>query len=326
MASNGIFVINGFYASMRQVYTDADAKLHWFDVEWDSKDNSWEDFRGTVLGATDPTTAASGSLRREIFEKYQELGLTEEPNVGLNGVHASASPFEALAERLNWLGADLKTDSFGAALLAGGLSAETALAWTKDPQVELKSGGKGSLFDQVEDQSVDTCLATLQGLAGKDAKAQAGLKNRAFVFIKPHAVNAAVIALVSAKFAEAKISILGQGDLTGPVIDEKKYIDNHYLSIATKASLNKPAQLNPPAAGLAKFETTFGRSWAQIQADGRMFNAVDACTILGVDGNALDTMWAAAKKGGKLAKLSGGFYCGNLPCASLDAELAALVL
>jgi hypothetical protein len=34
-------------------------------------------------------------------------GLKEVPNVGDNGVHASASPFEALAERLNWLGARL---------------------------------------------------------------------------------------------------------------------------------------------------------------------------------------------------------------------------
>jgi nucleoside diphosphate kinase len=310
---SGIFVINGFYAAMRQVYTDADAKLHWFDVEWSSSDSSWEDFRGVILGATDPTTAAQGSLRREIFEQWQALGLSEEPNVGLNGVHASASPFEGLAERLNWLGADLKTDSFGSALLAAGLSEETIRAWSKDPQVDLKEGGKGSLFDQVEDQSVETCLTTLQSLAGAEAKAPVGLKNRAFVFIKPHAVNADVISLVKAKFAAVNITVLAEGDLTGPVIDQKKYIDNHYLSIATKASLNKPSALNPPAAGLATFEKTFGMTWADVQAQGRMFNAVDACALLGVDGNQLDTLWAAAKKSKKLAKLSGGFYCGRLP-------------
>lgn len=67
------------------VCEDADAKLHWYDVSWDPADLSWADFRGVVLGATDPVTAASGSLRRDIYDQYQALGLTEEPNVGLNG-------------------------------------------------------------------------------------------------------------------------------------------------------------------------------------------------------------------------------------------------
>ena len=60
---------------------------------------------GKVLGATDPTQAAAGSLRRQILERWRELGLKAEPNVGDNGVHASASPFEGLAERMNWIGA-----------------------------------------------------------------------------------------------------------------------------------------------------------------------------------------------------------------------------
>ena len=304
---------------MRQVYTDANAKIHWYDVEWDSKDLSWEDFRGVVLGATDPTTAASGSLRRTIFEEYKSLGLTEEPNVGLNGVHASASPFEAYAERLNWLNADAATDTFGAAALAAGIPADKLAAWTKDPQVQLKSGDKGSLFDQVEDTSINECLATLTELAGVENKVQEGVKNRAFVFVKPHAVTDATLKLVTEKFTASGFTILAEGELSGPVIDEKKFIDNHYLSIASKASLNKPTQLNPPAKGLATFETTFGQSWADVQAQGRMFNATDACALTGLDGNQLDTLWAAAKKNKKLAKLSGGFYCGLIPVLSLPA-------
>ena len=55
--------------------------------------------------------------------------------VGDNGVHASASPFEGLAERLNWCGADLATDSFGQALLQSGVPANMIANWTVDPQV-----------------------------------------------------------------------------------------------------------------------------------------------------------------------------------------------
>ena len=94
-----IYVINGFFMAMREKYTKAGASIHYLTVEWDPKKNSWEDFRGKVLGATDPTTADEGALRRTILDEYKELGLTSCPDVGDNGVHASASPFEALAER-----------------------------------------------------------------------------------------------------------------------------------------------------------------------------------------------------------------------------------
>ncbi len=49
--------------------------------------------------------------------------------------HASASPFEALAERLNWVGADIKTDAFAQAMVTAGIPEATIQQWTKDPQV-----------------------------------------------------------------------------------------------------------------------------------------------------------------------------------------------
>ena len=103
--SEGIYVINGFYMAMREKYTKAGASISYMLAEWDPSQLSWADFRGKVLGATDPTTAEEGAVRRLILQQWRELGLPAEPNVGDNGVHASASPFEALAERMNWIGA-----------------------------------------------------------------------------------------------------------------------------------------------------------------------------------------------------------------------------
>jgi nucleoside diphosphate kinase len=71
-------------------------------VEWDAASLSWSDFRGQLLGPTDPAECPAGSLRGQIKAQWQALGLKAEPDVGDNGVHASASPFEALAERMNW--------------------------------------------------------------------------------------------------------------------------------------------------------------------------------------------------------------------------------
>ena len=68
---------------------------------------------GKVLGGTDPIEAADKSLRRHIYENWEALGLPAQPDVGDNGVHASASPFEAMAERHNWVKAasDSNTNS-----------------------------------------------------------------------------------------------------------------------------------------------------------------------------------------------------------------------
>ena len=108
------------------------------------------DFRGKMLGPTDPADAPVDSARGMILAKWKELGLTEEPNVGLNGVHASASPFEAMAEINNWLETPVPEIAFGAGLLAAGVPAATVEAWTVDPVVPLGGGAKGSLFDALE--------------------------------------------------------------------------------------------------------------------------------------------------------------------------------
>jgi len=155
-----IFVMNGFYMSMRAAYCSPGEKIHWMTVSWPAKDLSWADFRGVVLGATNPSEAAEGSVRRTILELYEVLGLQSKPNTGDNGVHASASPFEALAERMNWLGASVEEDTFGKGLLAAGIPKETIQAWTQDPQVLVQGAAKpGSLFDYLEDKNSMTCLA-----------------------------------------------------------------------------------------------------------------------------------------------------------------------
>eukprot|EP00429_Kryptoperidinium_foliaceum_P134161 CAMPEP_0176281234 /NCGR_PEP_ID=MMETSP0121_2-20121125/50193_1 /TAXON_ID=160619 /ORGANISM="Kryptoperidinium foliaceum, Strain CCMP 1326" /LENGTH=311 /DNA_ID=CAMNT_0017621569 /DNA_START=53 /DNA_END=985 /DNA_ORIENTATION=- len=92
---DGIFVINGFYMDMRKAFTKAGTCIYYFETEWPAQSLSWGDFRGKVLGGTDPKIAAPGSLRSRIYKDWQALKLGSEPNTGDNGVHASASPFEA---------------------------------------------------------------------------------------------------------------------------------------------------------------------------------------------------------------------------------------
>mmetsp|Transcript_376 Transcript_376/g.843 ORF Transcript_376/g.843 Transcript_376/m.843 type:complete len:434 (+) Transcript_376:80-1381(+) len=152
-----IFVINGFYARMRSQFTVPGECIYYYEVEWNPSNLAWGDFRGKVLGGTDPKTADESSLRHAIFKKWQDLDLTSEPNTGNNGLHASASPFEALAERANWLSVPVESDFYGKAMMALGIPKKTILEWGQDPAVSYE-GKKQSLFDLLEDLDSSSCL------------------------------------------------------------------------------------------------------------------------------------------------------------------------
>lgn len=98
------------------------------------------------------------------YDRYKELGLSSCPNKGDNGVHASASPFEGLAEKANWLKRTIEGDTFGKAILAKGIPLATIKAWSVDPRVEVPGGGKGSVFDALEDLDSEDCLKKLAQL------------------------------------------------------------------------------------------------------------------------------------------------------------------
>jgi len=161
-----IYVFNGFFMSMRNAFTAPGRSIHWYTVEWDPDTLSWEDFRGKVLGPTDPKDGPPGSLRRKVYDDWKALGLPGQPNVGDNGVHASASPFEALCERMNWLEVQCKNDSYCNAMVKAGVTEKTIKEWSVDPQVKLESGKKGSIWDALEDMDAKACLDKTKLLQG----------------------------------------------------------------------------------------------------------------------------------------------------------------
>jgi len=211
---------------------------------------------------------------------------------------------------MNWVGAKLEEDAFGAAMIKAGIPVDTIMAWTKDPQVEFE-GAKGSLFDYLEDLNCDECLAKAMKIAGVTGDVPE-CANMAYVFIKPHAVTAKVVELVKAKFEEVGFAITKEGSIDGPTIEKDLLVDNHYYAIALKASLSKPAQLSPSDKAKAEFEAKWSVSWAQALEDGNVYNAVDACKKLEIDGETMDTRWGQTKKANELVKFGGGFYCGKL--------------
>eukprot|EP00929_Paragymnodinium_shiwhaense_P012574 TRINITY_DN1198_c0_g2_i1.p2 TRINITY_DN1198_c0_g2~~TRINITY_DN1198_c0_g2_i1.p2 ORF type:complete len:575 (-),score=237.73 TRINITY_DN1198_c0_g2_i1:268-1992(-) len=157
------YVFNGFFMSMRAGYVVPGKSIFYYTVQWDPKKLSWAEFREKVCGVTDPAEADAGSIRGQIYAKWEELDLKEKPNVGQNSLHASASPFEGLSEKMNWLNFKCEADDFGAALLEAGLPLKVIKDWCKDPQVEV-GGKKGSCYDALEDMDAGDCLAKCKDL------------------------------------------------------------------------------------------------------------------------------------------------------------------
>merc|ERR1719265_2116577 len=156
------YVFNGFFMTMRAGYVKEGASIYYFAVEWETKDLSWADFRGKVLGPTDPADAPKDSLRGGALADWKNLGLASEPNTGENCVHASASPFEGLAERMNWLGYRADRDKFGRDLLNAGVRPKTIKDWTLDPVVQYgdkMSPTSKSIWDTLEDMDSPECIA-----------------------------------------------------------------------------------------------------------------------------------------------------------------------
>jgi len=217
------YVFNGFFMSMRSKFVNPGASIYYYVVEWEGV--SWEDFRGKVLGPTDPSTAPGDSLRGLILAKWKELGLESEPNTGDNGVHASASPFEALAERVNWLGYRLERDPFGKVLLKHGISAGTIKDWCKDPQVTFGPiPMTKSLYDTLEDTDSDWCAALCAMIAAPAKAAKKDPKEKEVEELKAKVEKYEVLAQAVATIqAHTPLQPKGKGKGKGKaVVEEKK--------------------------------------------------------------------------------------------------------
>jgi nucleoside diphosphate kinase len=150
-----LYVVNGFYASMRDKYVSGKG-IYYFIVGFNPSSTPWSKFRGQIIGATDPTKADPASIRGKMYANWESevLDLYSAPNMSDNGIHASAGPIEALKERTTWLQYPIKDDPFGKQLLNWTGDDETKLTgWMMDEVVEVKGMGvKGKMFDVTEDR------------------------------------------------------------------------------------------------------------------------------------------------------------------------------
>lgn len=155
-----IIVVNGFFHPLRESFEDPRVDLNYMVVEWDVSKLSWESFNQNIIGTHNPGRAAAGSIRGMLYNNWQDMGLSAQPDLLHNCVHASQSPLEGLNERMIWLkGSMIPTDSFGARLLAARLKSTFIKKCLTNPVVEGKR-----LFSHLKNKNSDDCISFLSSL------------------------------------------------------------------------------------------------------------------------------------------------------------------
>lgn len=149
---------------MREKFVAPGVKVAWMVVEFDEKSVPWSTFRTNIIGATDPTAAEKGSLRRTIMEDWKALGLGFEPSTADNSVHASAGPVEGMRERMIWLSSKVEEDSFGKQMIAAGVKPEMIAKLCANEVVKVgnQSGPAFDVFEEVDSSAALKDILELQ--------------------------------------------------------------------------------------------------------------------------------------------------------------------
>ena len=158
-----IYVINGFHPRQLKHFTEAGRSIVVMTL---SSDISWTEARSNFIGATNPNNANKGSLRREFLDNKDTLGLSE-VSQGVNGVHLSAGPVEALIELKRYnsnfadnnLIKDFSDYSFGKTLKANFNGQFDAIVNNINVSVDGKAT---SIFDLTEEKNSDEAVELLK--------------------------------------------------------------------------------------------------------------------------------------------------------------------
>jgi hypothetical protein len=160
-----IYLFNGFHAKQLLHFTGAGRLIVVMTLKGDM---SWADARTNFIGATNPSNAQIGSLRRTLLETKDALGL-DEVSMGYNGFHLSAGPVEGLIELIRYnsdhAAKQIKTTedfSFGRSLKSAldAKQLDRVLSNDNVPQGEKMV----SVFDLTEEFDADTALEKLKAV------------------------------------------------------------------------------------------------------------------------------------------------------------------
>lgn len=163
VAGERFIVLNPFHSLQLQHFTAPGRAIAVFEC-W--TDTSWKVLRQKMTGATDPSKAAPGSIRRTLYDRKSDFGLRT-VGTATNGLHLSAGPLEAMIEFSRFFSDHAKKKTlklidtpFGQALAKHGLDSEAIDELADNPF--MQSGGQTDYaFNLTEELDSDSAVRVL---------------------------------------------------------------------------------------------------------------------------------------------------------------------
>jgi len=163
---NGVYIINGFYPAWQNTFTDPGPALRWMEVRWKTSRLSYANFTSHVIGGVEDSAAADGrSLRNQIYEKWEVLGLETQPESLHNSLFASDSPYTQWLQILPITDQNPGFHPFADPLSRRGIVNK---AYFSDLKVFLYNKKEGTLRDHVAGLDRKECLQTLTAILKLD--------------------------------------------------------------------------------------------------------------------------------------------------------------
>ncbi len=159
-----VYLVNGFHPRQLAHFTNPGRSIIVFNLIGDL---NWSEARNDFVGSTNPVNAKDNSLRRLFLENKNSLGLAE-VSQGMNGVHLSAGPVEALVEQIRY-NSDFSQPSKIKAPLDFSFGKQLSKHFSKK-QIDLIlsnpvvfiDGTKISIFDLTEEKDSEEAVELLQ--------------------------------------------------------------------------------------------------------------------------------------------------------------------
>ncbi|KAH8611799.1 hypothetical protein ERJ75_000990100 [Trypanosoma vivax] len=330
-----VYVINGFYPLLSETLTAPDNQLCFLIVSWPETRYSWQHFILEVIGAADPSEAAPTSLRGIMYANWEEYELNEQPSLMENGIECASGPLEALASRIIWMHRRVNEDDFGRLLLQEGIGGDFIEKLVKNPILSHEGVGR-SVFEITKGMQSSEVLryaAVLYNAKPKDAIPDSAIaeylpsdspdwtivlsdeggaepRNRAVVFVKPHANTPETRAVVGERLMQVSgMQVVSEHHVCGSAIAARRIMEKHYGTIARYAVKVSPWSIRLSQHEEERFEVIFNIPWNEALQGNLVYNAQAAMHFLGeLTSSELYDMWSSC---GTVAKLGCGIYVGH---------------
>ena len=135
-------------------------------------------------------------------------------------------------------------------------------------------------------------------------------REKAIVYIKPHACTPLTIHLVKSAILRRGIRVVKETQISGDEIESRSCFDKQYIEMSSSAFINDPADIALSARNYRSFLDMFDVSWDAAIQSGLVLNALQACAFFGVDGETLSHAWLESHNERKVIQFRKSLFCG----------------